>query len=106
MNGKTRGNRSTRRAVTLAVPTAITLLVTGCGVVHVHFGSAPSSAQAAPVPYRVELAYAQCMRAHGEPSFPLPSPSGNSGTRVHLSAGPDSSAARAIDACEHLLPGG
>jgi hypothetical protein len=106
MNGKTHGNRGTRRAVALAVPTAFTLLVTACGVVHVHFGSGASSAQAAPVPYQVELAYAQCMRAHGLPGFPIPSPSGHSHISVHLTGGPDGPGAHANDACEHLLPGG
>ena len=56
MNGKTRGNQGPRRAVALAVPTALTLLVTACGAVHVHFGSAPGSAPAASVPYEVAAA--------------------------------------------------
>ena len=106
MNGKTRGNRWPRRAVALAVPTALTLLVTACGAVHVHFGSAPSSAPAATVPYQVELAYAQCMRAHGEPNFPLPSPSGSSSFSSQPLGSPGSSALQAYHSCRHLLPGG
>ena len=102
MNGKTRGNRWPRRVVALAVATALTLLVTACGAVHVHFGSAPSSTTAATVPYQVELAYAQCMRAHGEPNFPVPSPSAS--TSFSQPAG--SSALQAYHACRHLLPGG
>jgi hypothetical protein len=105
MNGTTGGNRGPRRAVALAVPIAFTLLVTACGAVHVHFGSSASSAPAA-VPYRVELAYAQCMRAHGLPSFPIPSPTGNSGAGGQVAGRPGSATAQANDACRHLLPGG
>jgi hypothetical protein len=55
------------------------------------------------VTYRAGLAYAQCMRAHGLSKFPNPNPSGGSGFSVHLNGNPDSPAARAHDACKHLL---
>jgi len=100
MNSKT--GHGLRRAGPLAAVAAVTLLTAACGVVHVHFGSAP--AQPAQPPYRVELAYAQCMRTHGLPSFPDPSPSGS--FSWHLSGSPGSPVARANDACKHLLTGG
>lgn len=101
MNGKTGGGRGPRRAGALAVMAAVTLLTTGC-IVHVRFGS--SAAPAAQPPYQAELAYAQCMRTHGLPGFPDPSPSGSFSGQP--TGNPDSPAARANDACKHLLPGG
>jgi hypothetical protein len=100
MNGKT--GRGPRRAGALAVVAAVTLLTAACGVVHVHFGS-PAAPTAQP-PYRVELAYAQCMRTHGLPGFPDPSPSGT--FSWHLTGSPGSPVARANNACKHLLTGG
>ena len=73
MNDKTGGRRGLRRAGILAVVAAVAVLATGCDLVQVHFGG---SGSAEPVTYRAELAYAQCMRAHGLPGFPLPNPSG------------------------------
>jgi hypothetical protein len=105
MNGKTGGNPGPRRAAPLAVPIAISMLVTACGAVHVHFGSSAGSAPAAPAVPRADLAYAQCMRAHGQQSFPIPGPSGSS-SFGQLAGNPGSPAARAYDACSHLLPGG
>jgi hypothetical protein len=101
MNWKTIGGRGLRRAAGFAVMAAVTLLTAGC-IVHVRFGSAP--AQTAQPPYQVELAYAQCMRTHGLPGFPDPSPSGSFSGQP--TGNPDSPAARANDACKHLLPGG
>jgi hypothetical protein len=104
MSGKTGGNRDSRRAAALAVMAAVTMLTTACGVVHVHFGSSGGSAPAGPSAYQAELAYAQCMRAHGLPGFPNPHPS--CGPSEHMNVNPNSPAARANDACKHLLAGG
>ena len=104
MSGKTGGNRGSRRAAALAVVAAVAMLTTACGAVHVHFGSSGGSAPAGPSAYRAELAYAQCMRAHGLPGFPNPHPSG--GPSEHVNVNPNSPAARANDACKHLLAGG
>jgi len=104
MSGKTGGNRGLWRAAALAVAAAVAVLTTGCGVVHVHFGSSGGSAPTGSVTYRAQLAYAQCMRAHGLPGFPDPDPSG--GPSVHVNVNPNSSAAGASDACKHLLTGG
>lgn len=99
MNTTTAGNRGLRIAGALALATAVAVLATGCGVVHVHFGA---SAAARPATYRVNLAYAQCMRSHGLPGFPLPSPSGTVSFSGQLTGnGP---AARANAACKHLMP--
>ncbi len=103
MKSETGGKQGLRRAAALAVPAATVLLVTACGVVHVHFGS-PASTPPAPSPTSGYLAYAQCMRAHGISGFPTPSPSGTASE--HFPGGPDGAAARANAACKPLLPGG
>ena len=102
MSGKTGGNRGLWRAAALAVAAAVAVLTTGCGVVHVHFGSSGGSASTGSATYRAELAYAQCMRAHGLPGFPGPHSPG--GPSEHVNVNPNSPAARAIAACQHLLP--
>jgi subtilase family serine protease len=106
MNGKTSGNRGPWRAAVLALAAAVAVLTTACGVVHVHFGSSGGSAPTGPATYREKLAYAQCMRAHGLPNFPIPNPSERVSISEHLNGNPNSPAARANDACKHLLPGG
>ena len=103
MNGLTGGNRGPRRAGALAVVAATALLATGCNVVHVHVGSSGGPATTGSANYRADLAYAQCMRAHGLTKFPNPNPSGFS---FSMQLNPNGPAARANDACEHPLPGG
>jgi subtilase family serine protease len=100
MKDKTGGSRGPRRPAALAVVAAVAVL-TACG------GSPSSSggsASAEPATYRADLAYAQCMRTHGVPDFPDPNPSAS----VSISGQPhgNSPAARANDACEHLLAAG
>jgi uncharacterized protein YceK len=102
MNGGT-GLRFVRA---LAVTAAAAVLTAGCGVVHVHFGSSGGPASRAPGTYQEDLAYARCMRSHGVPQFPLPRASGTSSFTRHLGGNPDSPAARANAACEHLLSAG
>src|SRR5690242_2774828 len=114
MNDRIGGTRLLRRGRALAVAAAVAVLTTACGVVHVHFGSSGGSASIRSATYRAEFAYARCMRAHGLPGFPNPNPSG--GLRIHqqfrpsrsaqLNGNSNSPAARADDACRHLLPGG
>jgi subtilase family serine protease len=106
MIGKTGDNRSPWRAAAVAVVVAVAVLTTACGVVHVHFGSSGGSAAPGSATYRAELAYAQCMRSHGLPNFPNPNPSGGPGSHFRVNANPSSPAARANDACEHLLSAG
>jgi uncharacterized protein YceK len=76
MNDKTGSNRNLRCARALAVAAAAAVLTAGCGVVHVHFGPSGGSSSTVHGTYQQELAYAQCVRSHGLPDFPLPSPSG------------------------------
>ena len=104
MNDKTGGTRGLRSAAALAVVTAVAVLSTACGVVHVHFGSSAGSGSTVSAPYPAELAYAQCMRAHGLPNFPIPHPSER--FRISEQINGNSPAARANDACRHLLRGG
>jgi uncharacterized protein YceK len=105
MNDKTGSNRNLRCARALAVAAAAAVLTAGCGVVHVHFGPSGGPSSTEPGTYQQQLAYAQCVRSHGLPGFPLPSPSGASGFSRQLTASPGSPAARANDACQHLLSG-
>ena len=96
-----RVSRRLRGAGTLAVVAAVAMLA-ACGG-----GSpspSPSSAHATPAAYRENLAFAQCMRAHGLPGFPLPRPSANFSFGGQLTGNGNSPAARAYDACKHLLP--
>jgi subtilase family serine protease len=100
MKDKTRGRRGPRRAAALAVVAAAAVL-TACG------GSPSSSGGSAPAgsaTYRADLAYAQCMRTHGVPGFPDPNPSEGFSISGHPHG--NSPAARANDACQHLLPAG
>jgi hypothetical protein len=106
MSGKTGGNRGLRRTAALAAATAVAVLTTACGVVHVHFGSSGGPAATGSATYRAELAYARCMRAHGLPAFPDPRPHSSGGPSEHVNVNPNSPAARANDACRHLLAGG
>jgi subtilase family serine protease len=106
MNGKTGGDRGPWRAAALAVAAAVALLTTACSVVHVHVGSSGGSASTGSATYRAELAYAQCMRAHGLPGFPNPNPPGGPGINAHMNTNPNGPAARANTACKHLLSGG
>jgi hypothetical protein len=98
-------NRALSGAGTLAVATAVAVLATGC-VVHVHIDTSGGPASTGSATYQEELAYAQCMRAHGLANFPDPNPSGRSSFSVRLTGNPGSPAARANAACKHLLPSG
>lgn len=96
MNDKTGRNRGPRRAGALAVIVAAGMLSTACGIVHVHFGSAP----AGPVTVKPNPAFVRCMRSHGLTRFP----SGSKAITVQTHG--NDQAVRAYDACKHLLPPG
>jgi hypothetical protein len=98
-------NRTVSRAGTVAVVAVVALLATACGVVHVHVGSSGGPASTGSTTYQEDLAYAQCVRSHGLPEFPLPNPSRTFSFSGHLTGGPDTPAARANAACKHLLAG-
>jgi subtilase family serine protease len=104
MNRSIRGTRGPRRAAALAAGAAVAVLVTACSVVHVHLGSSADSSPAQPGAYGADLAYAQCVRTHGVPDFPIPNPSQNFSVSGHPAG--NSPLARANDACQHLLLAG
>ncbi len=102
MYGKTGGNRGPRRAAALAVVAAVAVL-TACGGSPSSSGGSASTESAA---YRAEVAYAHCMQTHGLPGFPDPNPSAGIHISGQLNGNANSPAARANDACQHLLPAG
>lgn len=80
---------------------ALALLVAACG------GSSGGPAAAGETAYQEALAYAQCMRSHGEPGWPDPTSNGGfiiNGQKDGLASG--SIMAAADKACHHLLPNG
>lgn len=113
MNGNTggggrRGRSPLRRiGVQAAALAAVALLAAACG-------GGGSSGGGHETTYQKELAYSQCMRAHGEPNFP--DPGGNGVISIQGSAAPKGSGDRrtiggaqmtkANDDCRHLLPNG
>ena len=104
MNGKTDRRRGWRRTGALAAVAAVAVLATACSPARISRISFGGSASAGSAAYRAELAYAHCMQTHGVPGYPDPEPSASFGIRVHLHVTPGSPAARAIEACQHLLP--
>jgi hypothetical protein len=89
--------RGLRWAGALAAAMAGTaLLVAACG-------GGSSSAAAGSTPEQKAVAYAQCMRSRGEPSFPDPNSQGN--FDIPANVDPNSpSYLSANKACEHLNP--
>jgi hypothetical protein len=97
--GRLRRPGPRRAGVLAAALAAIALLAAACGS-----NSAPDAGLTA---YQQALAYSQCMRAHGVPSFPDPNSQGNFVLGARAGAkGPVISPlmARADNACKHLLP--
>ena len=86
-------------SVVLAVAVAVIgLLAAACG------GGGGSSALPGTTAYQKALAYAQCMRAHGEPSYPDPTSNGGfiiDGKKDNLNGQLMQSANKT---CQHLLP--
>jgi hypothetical protein len=106
MNEDTGGSRDRRGAGILTAHVAgIALLAVACSG-----GNSPAAAgstAAGSTAYQKSLAYAQCMRSHGEPGFPDPNSQGNFtiGPADHMAMGSPQFAS-ANKACEHLLPNG
>lgn len=98
--GDGRGRLRRSRLRWAGIPAAvagIALLAVACGV-----SSPPLTA--AQVRYQKDLAYAQCMRSHGQPSFPDPSSQGRFKFPDGLPSGPAYQSA--YTACKKLLPNG
>ena len=91
--------RGLRRVMGPALAVCVTLLAVACG------GGGNPPASAALTAYQKELAFSQCMRAHGEPGFPDPQANGSIliGPQDHLAQG-SSQFVAANKACQHLLP--
>ena len=97
--GRDRQQPVSRRAGVLAAAVAgAALLVAACGG-----GGVRPPAVAGSTAFQNALAYAQCMRSHGEPGFPDPDSKGN-----FLNLGPvnihSPQYLSASKACGHLLP--
>jgi hypothetical protein len=92
--GRDRARRA-EDAILAATLAGIILLTAACGAGS-PAGAGPGSSQA---PYQQALAYAHCMRAHGDPGFPDP----NSQGLFPHPAGPRYQPASS--ACGHVLPG-
>ncbi len=89
-----------RRAGVLAATVAGLALLAACG------SGAGGSAAAGTTDYQKELAFSQCMRAHGEPGFPDPQSNGDlliNAKKDNLNGALMNSASKA---CQHLLPNG
>jgi len=98
MNGTGDGSHLRRSVVLAVIMAAIALLAAACG------GGSGSASLAGTPAYQKALAYAQCMRAHGEPSYPDPASNGGfiiDGQKDHLNGALMNSANKT---CEHLLP--
>jgi hypothetical protein len=83
------------------LPAALTAAVTGFTLLVAACGGNPSGAgtSISQTPYQQALAYAQCMRSHGEPGFPDPD---SQGLFRHLPP-PSPQYQSASRACQHLL---
>ena len=81
----------------LAGAAATALLVTGCGGAPASPGAASSTGESQ---YQRSVAYAECMRTHGVPSFPDPQPNG--GFMVHNINPNSPQALAAAKACAKL----
>lgn len=81
----------------------VALAAVSCAVASAACGSSGRNSQSAH--HNAFLAFSECMRSHGVPTFPDPSPGGG----IHLSSGmnPFAPAFKAAQAsCQKLLPGG
>jgi hypothetical protein len=83
-----------RAGVVAAALVGTALLAAACG------NSNSGSSGAGDTAYQKAVAFAQCMRAHGEPDFPDPNSHGVFTFHGNPFAGP------AFKACGHLLPNG
>jgi hypothetical protein len=104
MNGKTahgRGaqgrSRFRQAGVLAAVVTGTAVLAAACA------GSGSPSGAGKAAGYRKSLAFAQCMRSHGEPGWPDPTDSGTfTDNQIDINS---PQYAAALSACGNLLPG-
>jgi subtilase family serine protease len=82
--------------------------VTGQGSTKTAAGSSGTQIVSKATEFSQALAFAKCMRSHGEPNFPDPTRKGGS-VREKLTPGVDPNSPQstaAMNACKHLLPNG
>jgi hypothetical protein len=94
-----------RRAGVLAAMTCTALLAAACG----SSSSGGSNATAGTSTSHLPLAYARCMRSHGEPGFPDPDSQGQFDKAAVVRAFrqvSNSVVVSASNACQHLMPQG
>ncbi len=92
-----------------AVAAVAAAAVAGLGIALSGCGGSPAGPPAAggSTAYQKAVAYAECMRAHGEPGWPDPTSQGGftfDGQQDHLIGGAQMQSANT--ACQHLLPNG
>ena len=94
--------RGTRAAAVMTAVAGVALLAAACGV-----SSSSSTAAGGSTYYQKAVAYAQCMRSHGEPSYPDPDSQGQFPPIQEGRSGISPQAVQsAQDACRNLQPGG
>lgn len=84
----------------VGIVVTVALVAAACG--SSRSSSSAASHSAASAAYRAGLAYAKCMRAHGLRRFPDPPATGFAAANPPIGK-PNSPAARASSACQHLL---
>jgi hypothetical protein len=95
-----------RLAIALAA-VSVGLAIAACGSAGKPSSSSGTAATSGPSHYAAFLKFSTCMRAHGVPDFPDPSPNG--GLRINSASGidPQSPAFQSAQhSCRKLLPGG
>jgi len=115
LNRHRRGRGGARRLVCgpAAVAVLVAVLLAGCGnsssgdsVAHINNSTTSSKSGAKPETKASGLAYAQCMRTHGEPDFPDPNSHGDFGFSNSHSMNPQSPTFQAAqNDCRSLQPG-
>ncbi len=104
-NDGTRGSRRRKRRARLLRPGVLVAAAAGITLLAACGGSTPTTAAHQTV-YQNELAYAQCMRAHGDPGFPDPQSDGTfNETQANHGAFGGPVAQSANKACAHLEGG-
>lgn len=84
---------SLRSSTYVLATIAVASLAAGCG------GSSPVAQS-----HRSTLAYAECMHAHGVPSFPDPAPDGGIDKDKIIALGNSPQINRAQNACQNVMP--
>jgi hypothetical protein len=117
MSGSQRqGGLAAHSTVVLIASACLCLLLAACGdppgssVAHLGSTTTPSAGTTVTGKYAAALAYSQCMRTHGVPSFADPKQVGGGGIQISGTppgVNPDSPAfTSAQQSCRHLLPNG